>query len=178
MTNATKIETIAAAIAAMDPVAVKAQGVSTHVEVSVFPVETIAAWLTYGTRRAFQDHVNSVAHKLRGDDKEVDADAILEAYSERAMNGDITTRAGGAASASDPLDVYRKAIIRKLMAAPENADVKAEYEAIDSKDRKARDEYLLAMAAKHAIKVDVIAKRMKAQADKVEAELDGIDFEA
>lgn len=176
MTNAKTIAAIADAIAEMEPVAVTAQGVSHEYDVSAFPVETIAAWLTYGTRRAFQDHVNSVAHKLRKEEKEVDANAIIDAYAERAMNGEINTRA--ASSDVDPLDAYRRIAVRAQFKSPANAKSKAAYDAIDAKDRKARDEYLLAVAAKHADQIDPIAESLKAIDDERDAALVGVPLDA
>lgn len=136
-------------------VTVNAQGATFTVDLSEVPAESLAIMVEYGVRRKYQDTVNSIAKKLRDEGEDVDGEALLADMHKRVVEGLLSTR--GEAQSSDPLDAYRRAIVREIITADKESKAFRDYDAIDAKDRKARDAYLLELASKNAEAVDKLA---------------------
>jgi len=141
-------------------VTMRAQGVVKEIALTDFHADTIDAILTYGTRRWFQDHINSQAKLARDNGDDIDADELFDARLAQAVSGEITVRA---ASDADPLDAYRIRVVRGWLRGEGNAakKLKAAYTAIPSDDQKARKDFLLAIAAKNAEHVESVAAEMR-----------------
>ena len=152
----------------------KVQGLVKTVDVSTFHQDAVEAMLTYGVRRWFQDHINSVAKAHRDNDETVDAEEIFASRLEQAESGDITVRGSG--GSVDPLDKYRIAALREYMRANPDGELKGAYDAIPADDQKARREFLLSVAAKNAATVDARAKELQAIDAKKAETVDGLDI--
>lgn len=139
-------------------VSIRVQGFGTEIDLTQIPAESLAAMVAYGVRRKYQDSINSAAKELRDEGKPVDGEELFEAFHERVLEGALGAR--GESVASDPLDKYRRQIVRDLLAKDKTGKGWKGYTAIDSADRKARDAYLLAIAAKNAAKIDPVAQAM------------------
>lgn len=149
-------------------VVVKAQGTTQTVDLSTFHSDTIDAILTYGTRRWFQDNINSIAKTLRDNNEPVDAAALFAARLEQAMTGQITMRNG---TPTDPLDTYRIAALREHMKADPNGELKKAHDAIVDKESsvqsRERRAFLLSVAAKYAKAVDKRANELRKLDEKI-----------
>lgn len=152
-------------------VSIRVQGFETDIDLAALPQESLAAMIAYGVRRKYQDSINSAAKEARDAGESVDGEALFLAFHQRVMDGALGVR--GESTTADPLDKYRKTIVRDLLAKDKSGPGWKGYAAIDSKDRAARDEYLLGIAAKNSAKIDPVAQRMReeelAQAKAVSA---------
>lgn len=152
-------------------VSIRVQGFETDIDLQVLPQDSLAAMIAYGVRRKYQDSINSIAKEARDAGESVNGEALFLAFHQRVMDGSLGVR--GESATADPLDKYRKSIVRDLLAKDKSGPGWKAYAAIDSKDRTARDEYLLAIAKKNAAKIDPVAQRMRdeelAQAKAVSA---------
>lgn len=154
-------------------VEIRVQGLATTIDVSSIPTDMLHVMIAYGVRRRYQDTINNLAKQLREAGEKVDGKALFEDFHNRVMESALGVR--GESVAADPLDKYRREIVREALAKDKKSEGWLAYEAIDSKDRKARDAFLLAIAEKNASKVDPKAKqRLEADRNKV-SDLD-IDF--
>lgn len=150
MTNATFTATVPAAVS------VRVQGHETEIDVTAIPADSLAAMVAYGIRRKYQDSINSAAKELRDAGESVDGAALFTDFHARVMDGNLGVR--GESITADPLDKYRRAIVRAIISSDKESKAWKDYDAIDSSDRKARDEYLLNLAAKNAAKIDPLAQ--------------------
>ena len=139
-------------------VSIRVQGYETSIDLASIPSESLAAMVAYGVRRKYQDSINSAAKELRDEGAEVNGEELFESFHARVLEGALGVR--GDSITADPLDKYRKQIVRQLLASDKAGKGWKGYAAIDSKDRAARDEYLLAIAAKNADKIDPVAQAM------------------
>lgn len=139
-------------------VSIRVQGHEAQIDVTSLPAESLAAMVAYGIRRKYQDSINSAAKELRDEGAEVNGEELFTAFHARVLEGALGVR--GESATSDPLDKYRRAIVRDLLAKNKQGKGWKQYAAIDSKDRAARDEYLLAIAKKNADKIDPVAQAM------------------
>ena len=151
-------------------VTVKAQGETREVDPTTFAQAAIDGQFTYGVRRWFQDHINSLAKNYRDDNdgEAPSAQWVADAFDSRlaqAVSGEITMRSG---VASDPLDQYRIAVLRQVMRQDPEGELKTSHDAIPADETKARREFLLAVAAKFADKIDPHAEALL-EADKAKA---------
>ena len=80
-------------------VAISAQGHDAVIKPEEFPAETLAYWLVYGIRRAYQDGINSVAKKLRDEGEEVDGAALFADRDKVFREASMVTRDGSGDSA-------------------------------------------------------------------------------
>ena len=85
------------------------------------------------------------------------ARAALEKAVHNLKEHGWTARTGGGTSL-DPMDKFRAEVVREIITRDKSSAVFKKYDAIDSSDQKARREFLLAIAAKNAEKVDPVAK--------------------
>ena len=150
MTNATFTATVPSTVS------IRVQGHETEIDVTSLPADSLAAMVAYGIRRKYQDSINSAAKELRDAGESVDGAALFADFHERVLAGNLGVR--GESITSDPLDKYRRAIVRAIISNDKESKAWKDYDAIDSTDRKARDEYLLAIATKNAAKIDPLAQ--------------------
>ena len=149
-------------------VTVKAQGQTQAVDATGFHSNTIAAIWQYGVARWFQDNINSSAHAARkelpeGKDlSESDIAALFDKRLAQATSGEFNVRGE---STSDPLDQFRIAVLRNMMRANPDGDLKKAHDAIPATDQKERRAFLLAIAEKNADAIDPLAEEAKAEAD-------------
>lgn len=158
-------------VSAPASVSIRVQGFETDIDLAALPQDSLAAMIAYGVRRKYQDSINSAAKEARDAGESVNGEALFLAFHQRVLDGALGVR--GESATTDPLDKYRREIVRKLLAADKSGAGWKGYAAIDASDRKARDEYLLGIAAKNAAKIDPVAQRMRdeelAQAKAVSA---------
>lgn len=147
-------------------VSIRVQGFEADIDVTALPQESLATMVAYGIRRKYQDSINSAAKELRDAGESVDGAALFEEFHGRVLDGLLGVR--GESVSADPLDKYRKAIVRDLLARNKDGKGWKAYAAIDAADRKARDEFLLSIAAKNAAKIDPVA-REQLEADRAAA---------
>ena len=153
-------------------VSMRLQGYETEVDLSTLPLESLHACIAYGVRRKYQDSINSAAAAIRDEGGKPDGKALFDAFHKRVLDGELGVR--GESVASDPLDKYRREIVRETLSRDKESKGWKAYSSIDAKDRKARDAFLLAIATKNAAKVDPVAKeRLEADKNKVK----GLDFD-
>lgn len=153
-------------------VSIKVQGFATDIDVAALPRESLHAMIAYGVRRKYQDSINSAAAALREAGDSVEGEALFNDFHKRVLDGSLGVR--GESITADPLDKYRREIVRETLARDKEGKGWKAYAAIDPKDRKARDAFLLAIAEKNASKVDPVAKeRLEADRNKVK----GLDFD-
>jgi hypothetical protein len=153
-------------------VSVKVQGFATDIDVSALPLESLHAMIAYGVRRKYQDSINSTAAALRDAGESVDGEALFNEFHTRVLDGALGVR--GESVTADPLDKYRREIVREALARDKDGKGWKAYAAIDAKDRKARDVFLLTIATNNAAKVDPVAReRLEADRNKVK----GLDFD-
>lgn len=141
-------------------VTITAQGFSCGIELGKLPPASLEAMIVYGVRRRYQDAINSMAKELRDAGESVDGEALFTQFHQRVMDGTLGVR--GAASATDPLDKYRKAIVRSILMGDKQSKAAQAYLAIDSSDQAARNAYLLELATKNAEKIDALAAQQLA----------------
>ena len=149
-------------VSAPATVSIRVQGHETEIDVTSIPTESLAAMIAYGIRRKYQDSINSIAKEQRDAGESVDGAELFEAFHQKVLAGTLGVR--GESTTADPLDKYRRAIVRDLLARDKSGAGWKGYAAIDSSDRKARDQYLLDIAQKNAAKIDPVAKEHR-QAD-------------
>jgi hypothetical protein len=137
-------------------VSIRVQGFEADIDVTSLPESALAAMVTYGVRRKYQDSINSAAKELRDAGDSPDGADLFEAFHQRVIDGMLGVRAESASA--DPLDRFRKAIVRGIISRDKSSKAWKGYAAIDSADRKARDEYLLDLAAKNAEKINPLAE--------------------
>ncbi len=90
------------------------------------------------------------------------------------LAGEWQTR--GSSVDTDPLDPYRRAVVREAISKDKDSDAWKAYAAIPSDDRKARDTFLLELASKNAKAVDRVA-RARMEADQAaKAAASGLDI--
>jgi hypothetical protein len=90
------------------------------------------------------------------------------------LAGEWQTR--GSSVDTDPLDPYRRAVVREAISKDKESDAWRAYAAIPSDDRKGRDTFLLDLAAKNAKAVDRVA-RARMEADQAaKAAASGLDI--
>jgi len=82
-------------------VGLMAQGHKATISIADFPEATVKAWLTYGTRRWFQDHMNAKAAILREEGKTVDGAALFEGRLAEAQAGEFGKRGPKAATKTE-----------------------------------------------------------------------------
>ena len=153
-------------------VTIQVQGFNTVIDVSTLPLESLHACIAYGVRRKYQDSINSAAAAIRDEGGKPDGKALFDAFHKRVIEGELGVR--GESVSADPLDKYRREIVRETLSRDKDGKGWKAYSSIDAKDRKARDAFLLAIATKNAAKVDPVAKeRLEADRNKVK----GLDFD-
>lgn len=139
----------------------KRNGASVDVDTATLPVSIIADLLAYGIKQKVAD-ASSAEPTTDGSQSAMDACVKTLQDGAWSMRGESTS--------SDPLDKYRLAIVRAIIAKPQNAKLKASYDAIDSSDQKARREFLLDLASKNAKAIDPVAKQhMQVDLDNAKA---------
>lgn len=143
-------------------VAIKVQGHETEIDVSKLPQESLEIMVAYGIRRKYQDSINSIAKELRDNGDDVNGEELFHDFHEKVLAGELNMR--GESVVADPLDKYRKQVVREIISRDKSGAAYKAYAAIDSDDRKARDQYLLDLAEKNAEAVDKLAAARK-QAD-------------
>jgi hypothetical protein len=153
-------------------VSIRVQGFEAAIDVTTLPAESLATMVSYGIRRKYQDSINSAAKELRDAGESVDGEALFEDFHQRVLGGLLGVR--GESVSADPLDKYRREIVRETLARDKEGKGWKAYAAIDAKDRKARDAFLLDIAKRNESKVDPVAKeRLEADRNKVR----GLDFD-
>ena len=153
-------------------VSIRVQGFETDIDLSALPLESLHACIAYGVRRKYQDSINSAAAAIRDEGGKPDGQALFESFHKRVLEGELGVR--GESVSADPLDKYRREIVRETLSRDKEGKGWKAYSAIDAKDRKARDAFLLAIATKNAAKVDPVAnERLEADKNKVK----GLDFD-
>lgn len=155
-------------VSAPATVSIRVQGFETDIDLAKLPAESLASMVAYGVRRKYQDSINSAAKEARDAGESVDGEALFLAFHQRVMDGLLGVR--GESVTADPLDKYRRAIVRDLLAKDKAGAGWKGYAAIDASDRKARDEYLLGIAAKNSAKIDPVAEQHLEQ-DRARARL-------
>lgn len=153
-------------------VSIKVQGHETDINVSDIPNDMLSIMVAYGIRRKYQDSINSIAKELRDNGDEVDGETLFHDFHERVLESELGMR--GDTSTTDPLDKYRKSIVREILAKNKQSKGWAAYEAIDSADQKARGDFLLTIAAKNADKIDAMAQVRLDRANAKAKELAGL----
>lgn len=150
-------------------VSIRVQGFETDIDVASIPAESLASMITYGIRRKYQDSINSAAKEARDEGLEPDGETLFLAFHKRVMDGSLGVR--GESATADPLDKYRREIVRAMLSLDKAGAGWKAYTAIPSADRKERDAYLLGIAMKNAAKIDPLAsellERDRAQAKAV-----------
>lgn len=160
--------------AAPATVSIRVQGFETDIALADLHPDSLAAMIAYGVRRKYQDSINSAAKELRDAGESVSGAELFETFHAKAVEGLLGVR--GESIAADPLDQYRKALVRDLLARDKAGKGWKGYAAIDSKDRKARDQYLLDIATKNAAKIDPVAQaQLEADRDRVK-QVAGLDL--
>lgn len=153
-------------------VTIQVQGYGTVIELNKIHPESLTAMIAYGVRRKYQDSINSAAAAIREEGGKPDGKALFDAFHKRVLDGELGVR--GESVTSDPLDKYRREIVRETLSRDKDGKGWKAYTAIDAKDRKARDAFLLSIATKNAAKVDPVAReRLEADKNKVK----GLDFD-
>lgn len=141
-------------------VAISAQGHDAVIKPEEFPAETLAYWLVYGIRRAYQDGINSVAKKLRDDGHEVDGAALFADRDKVFREASMGTRDG----TGDSAEVREaKSMLRAQVKAGDpkgykNADPDKRDEMVnaawDKLPEVQRESYLTAAKARLALKAE------------------------
>lgn len=90
------------------------------------------------------------------------------------LAGEWQTR--GSSVDTDPLDPYRRAVVREAISKDKESAAWAAYSAIPSDDRKARDTFLLDLASKNAKAVDRVAKARMEADQAAKAAASGLDI--
>ena len=153
-------------------VSIRVQGFEADIDVTALPAESLAAMVAYGVRRKYQDSINSAAAALRDAGESVDGEALFNDFHARVLDGALGVR--GESVTADPLDKYRREIVRETLARDKEGKGWKAYAAIDAKDRKARDAFLLDIAKRNEAKVDPVAReRLEADRNKVK----GLEFD-
>ena len=93
-------------------VAVTTQGFEAVINSADYPEAIRDEWMEYGIRRWYQDHVNSVAKKLRDAGEEVDGAALFADRDKQAREG-VTSRRGGGTGGRSALETAMIALARK-----------------------------------------------------------------
>lgn len=157
-TNQTESDMTTINVSAPAAVSIRVQGFATEIDLTQIPAESLAAMVAYGVRRKYQDSINSAAKEARDAGESIDGAALFNAFHARVLDAALGVR--GESITADPLDKYRRAIVRDLLAKDKAGAGWKGYAAIDSADRKARDAYLLGIAQKNAAKIDPVAQAM------------------
>ena len=171
-------------------ISVSTRGIVRAVDMTKLSPEIINLVFEYGLRQkladaaasalanAFEEH--NPAHGLHGDalkSKRKEwgeaneslvldhATTMLEAAIDKLYAGDWTAR--GESVTADPLDKYRQAVVRDIIAKDKQSAAWKAYNAIDSTDQKARKKYLLELAAQRPETIDAMAQARR-DAEKVE----------
>lgn len=132
----------------------KRNGASIDIEPAKLDESILSDLFAYGLRQKVFDGAS-------GEPTSDGSETAMQAVRDKLYNGDWTAR--GEAASSDPLDRYRIAIVREIMAKPNNKKIKDGYDAIPSDEQAKRREFLLSIAAKNADAIDPVAeKRRKA----------------
>lgn len=142
-------------------------GATVTVDPSTLHSDILADLFTYGLRQKLFDSAS-------GNPEQADAQAAMETTLAKLSDGDWTIR--NAATNADPLDKYRIAIVRELMASGNSAKVKAAYEDIPSDDQPARRAFIMSVATKNAEHIDPVAKKRLAADEKRNAELSAVSI--
>ena len=160
-------------------VSMRIQGKEFSVTTSDIPADALAAMFAYGVRRKYQDSTNSAAKAIRDEGGKPDADALFSDFHKRVLDDALGVR--GESVTSDPLDKYRRAIVRDLLARDKDGKGWKAYAAIDASDRKARDAFLLAIATKNKSKIDPLAQteldKERAAAKRLASLGDDLEFD-
>ena len=103
------------------------------VNVADYPQATLEAWVTYGVRRWYQDHCNSVAAKLKAEGQPVDGKALFGDRDKTAREGLVakarTSRKAPASLAESILLDVVKRFAGKLWAVPKGTKPQAQAQA-------------------------------------------------
>lgn len=124
-------------------------GATVEVDVTKLSAEMVANLFAYGLRQKVNDSASSAKDKA-------ESETMMQACIENLLSGTWAMRS--AASESDPLDKFRIAIVREILAKPQNAKLKAAYDDIDSSDQPARRAFLLSIAEKNADAINPVAQ--------------------
>lgn len=169
------------------------------VETASLSSEIIAQAVIHGLTQSIADAAASALadayesanpeHKLEGEALKAarkawgaaNADAVADAAEgnmrkrlDALLAGEWQTR--GSSVDTDPLDPYRRAVVREAISKDKDSDAWKAYAAIPSDDRKARDTFLLGLASKNAKAVDRVA-RARMEADQAaKAAASGLDI--
>lgn len=144
----------------------KRNGASIDIDPAKLDDSVLADLFTYGLRQKVFDGAS-------GEPTSEGSETAMQSVRDKLYSGDWSAR--GEAASTDPLDRYRIAIVREIMAKPNNAKIKAAYDAIPSDEQAKRREFLLSVAAKNADAINPVAeKRRKADlaAKQQSADLD------
>lgn len=124
--------------------------------------DIIAKLAMHGLRQKISDAAASAkkqADEDGGDVAEI-ASAMMQKVVDNLEKGDWGVERGEGASA-DPLDKYRVKVLRQLMAANPDGELKKKYDEVPSDDQAGRRKLLLDVAAKNADKIDPQAEAMR-----------------
>lgn len=149
-------------------VAISAQGHDAVIKPEEFPAETLAYWLTYGIRRAYQDGINSVAKKLRDDGHDVDGATLFTDRDKVFREASMGTRDGSGDSAEvrEAKSMLRVQVKKGDAKAYKNADPDKRDEMVnaawDKLPEVQRESYLKAARAEIARKAQVAKERAEA----------------
>lgn len=141
-------------------VAISAQGHDAVIKPEEFPAETLAYWLVYGIRRAYQDGINSVAKKLRDDGHDVDGAALFADRDKVFREASMGTRDGSGDSAEvrEAKSMVRVQVKKGDAKAYKNASPEKRDEMVnaawDKLGDKERESYLATAKARLALKAE------------------------
>ena len=124
-------------------------GASVEINVEALSAEMVANLFAYGLRQKVNDSASGAKDKA-------ESESMMQACVENLLAGTWAMRS--AAAESDPLEKFRIAIVREILAKPQNSKLKESYDAIDSSDQKTRREFLLSIASKNADAIDPVAQ--------------------
>jgi len=155
---------------------VSSRGKTVTVDLAKLDADMIAKLALHGLTQKVADAAAG-AKKAAGEDADEEAIAetgfqLMDAVAKRLEAGDWGAERGSGTT-TDPLDKYRLQVMRDIMKTPKGAELKKAHDAIDSKDQKARREYLLKIAAKNAAVVDTEAKKRR---DAQQVNVGGLDL--
>jgi hypothetical protein len=149
-------------------VAISAQGHDATIKPEEFPAETLAYWLVYGIRRAYQDGINSVAKKLRDDGHEVDGAALFADRDKIFREASMGTRdwSGDSAEVREAKSMLRVQVKAGDPKGYKNADPDKRDEMVnaawDKLPEVQRESYLKAARVEIARKAQVAKERAEA----------------
>lgn len=156
--------------------AVTSRGQSVEVKVADLTPELMAKLAMHGLTQKVADA--AAGAKKVSDESDVSIEeatlSLMQKVVDRLHDGDWGVERGGGAAA-DPLDKYRIEVLRDIMRSPAGEKIKTKHDAIDG--TKERRDFLLAVAAKNADKIDPEAQRRFDVAKAAAKNAKGLDLD-